>query len=461
MKKTNRQSHPSSFRDSSGFIFYEDRTLYRQVNKEYKENYDMLMNSGLYAALVDTNLLVKCEEMSSKIKKDHLAYKILKPEPVPFISYPYEWCFSQLKDAALATLNIQKTALKYEMSLKDASAYNIQFVNGKPLLIDTLSFEKYCEGQPWIAYRQFCQHFLAPIALMSHKDVRLNQLLKIYLDGIPLNLASTLLPLRTRCMLSLLSHIHLHSKSQNHFADKGKSLKSNRISRRSFLGLLEHLISTIEKLKWRPKGTEWAEYYDATNYSETAFAHKKEVLKSFLKKSPSSKTIWDLGANTGEFSRIASGFCNQVISFDIDYAAVEKNYLACVESNEKKIIPAVLDITNPSPGIGWENKERLSLLQRGPADSAIALALLHHLAISNNTPLEKIADFFSKACNTLIIEFIPKEDSQVKRLLLNREDIFHDYTQGSFEKKFKSNFRIKESVKNKNSCRTLYLMQKK
>ncbi|MCK5333360.1 MAG: hypothetical protein KAJ24_02525 [Candidatus Aenigmarchaeota archaeon] len=233
------------------------------------------------------------------------------------------------------------------------------------------------------------------------------------------------------------------------------------MSRRSFLGLLEHLISTIEKLKWRPKGTEWAEYYDATNYSETAFAHKKEVLKSFLKKSPSSKTIWDLGANTGEFSRIASGFCNQVISFDIDYAAVEKNYLACVESNEKKIIPAVLDITNPSPGIGWENKERLSLLQRGPADSAIALALLHHLAISNNTPLEKIADFFSKACNTLIIEFIPKEDSQVKRLLLNREDIFHDYTQGSFEKKFKSNFRIKESVKNKNSCRTLYLMQKK
>ncbi len=171
----------SSFRDPSGFLYWKNGELYRQINTVYSEHYEHLMVSGLYDRLAQDKLLIPHEEIE---RGNNSAYRILKPETVPFISYPYEWCFSELKDAALATLKIQRIALEYGMSLKDASAYNIQFHNGKPVLIDTLSFEKYREGEPWVAYRQFCQHFLAPLALMSFKDIRLNQLLKIYIDGI-------------------------------------------------------------------------------------------------------------------------------------------------------------------------------------------------------------------------------------------------------------------------------------
>lgn len=198
---------PGSFRDPSGFIFFENGSLYRQVNIVYRENYDQLINSGLYETLVRLGLMVSHEEVDLHYARTNSAYRILKPALIPFISYPYEWCFSQLKDAALTTLEIQKKALDFGMSLKDASAYNIQFLDGKPVFIDTLSFEKYEEGQPWVAYRQFCQHFLAPLALMCFSDVRLNQLLRIYPDGIPLDLASCLLPLRTFLKFSLLSHI--------------------------------------------------------------------------------------------------------------------------------------------------------------------------------------------------------------------------------------------------------------
>ena len=170
-----------SFRDSNGFVFWQDGALYRQVNTSYKDNYEHLMESGLYEVLVSGGLLLPHEEVNIQSSQPDLAYKVIRPELIPFISYPYEWCFSQLKDAALTTLEIQKTCLDFGMSLKDCSAYNIQFRKGKPVLIDTLSFEKYREGQPWVAYRQFCQHFLAPLALMSHKDIRLNQLLRVYI----------------------------------------------------------------------------------------------------------------------------------------------------------------------------------------------------------------------------------------------------------------------------------------
>ena len=191
-----------SFRDPSGFLFHLNGLIYRQINIEYKKNYIHLMKSGLYEALMDTKLLIPHEEVNIGSLASDNAYKIIKPEQVLFISYPYEWCFSQLKDAALTTLKIQKKSLNFGMSLKDCSAYNIQFRKGKPILIDTLSFEEYREGKPWIAYRQFCQHFLAPLALMSYKDIRLNQLLRIYIDGIPLDLAIHLLPFRTRFVFS-------------------------------------------------------------------------------------------------------------------------------------------------------------------------------------------------------------------------------------------------------------------
>jgi hypothetical protein len=450
---------PSSFRDPSGFLFEHKSTLYRQINTTYRANYDHLMESGLYEALTSAGLLIPHEEVGIGSPRPDLAYKIIKPALLPFISYPYEWCFSQLKNAALTTLRIQKTCLDFGMSLKDCSAYNIQFRKGRAVLIDTLSFEQYRDGHPWVAYRQFCQHFLAPLALMSYKDIRLNQLFRIYIDGIPLDLASSLLTIRSRLVFSLLSHIHLHAKSQKHFASHTLNESNYTMGRLSFLGLVDSLESAIKKLNWQPNGTEWANYYEDTNYSPIALQHKKEIVAGFLDRIK-PKSVWDLGANVGVFSRLASDKGIQTVSFDIDPAAVEKNYLEGVERGEENILPLVLDLTNPSPSIGWENEERISLGERGYADTVLALALIHHLAISNNVPLNRIASFFSHICNWLIIEFVPKSDSQVQRLLATREDIFPDYTQQDFEQEFGNFFTIGNRVKIRDSERMVYLMGK-
>lgn len=459
MRRASSAQLPGSFRDPSGFLFQQDGVIYRQVNLVYKDDYDHLMDSGLYQALVDDNLLIPHEEVGIEPPVPELAYKIIKPEPIPFISYPYEWCFSQLRDAALTTLKVQRKALDFGMSLRDSSAYNIQFKNGRPIFIDTLSFGKYCEGQPWVAYRQFCQHFLAPLALMSYKDIRLSQLLCIYIDGLPLDLTSCLLPWRTRLRFSLLSHIHLHARSQKRFADKPINVGQYRLSRYAFLGILNSLESTVKNLKWQPKGTEWADYYQDTNYSPQAFEHKKTIVAGFLDKVRPA-TVWDLGANVGVFSRLASDREIPTVSFDVDPAAVEKNYLDCVARGDTSILPLVIDLTNPSPGIGWENKERMSLKERGPADAVLALALVHHLAISNNVPLSRIAGFLSDICHWLIVEFVPKTDSQVQRLLATREDIFPNYTRQAFEQEFSRYFTIDDSADVRESQRTLYLMRR-
>jgi ribosomal protein L11 methylase PrmA len=450
----------SSFRDPSGFVFYRDNSVYRQVNDTYKVNYDCLVGSGLYESLVAAGLLIPHEEVDLAYARADSAYKVLKPEMIPFVSYPYEWCFSQLKDAALATIQIQKKALDFGMILKDASAYNVQFLRGRPILVDSLSFEEYREGQIWFAYRQFCQHFLAPLALMSYKDIRLSQLLRIYTDGVPLDLASSLLPFRTWLRFPLLVHIHAHARSQKRFAGKHLTVGERKVSRIALLGLVDSLESAIEKMEWQIGDTEWANYYEATNYTSEAFHHKRLVVTEFLlEAAPAS--VWDLGANTGVFSRIASNRGIPTVSFDLDPSSVETIYRASLDKGEESILPLVLDLTNPSPGIGWENRERISVLERGPADTVLALALVHHLAIANNLPFDRIAGFLSRICQSLIIEFVPKIDSQVKRLLSTREDIFPGYTQERFEETFDQHFVIERSTKIRGSERVLYLMRRR
>ncbi len=449
----------SSFRDPSGFLFWKDGQLYRQVNSTYQEDYGLFMGSGLYWALINAGLIMPHEEVAVEPQYPGLAYRVIKPELIPFISYPYEWCFSQLKDAALATLAIQTKAMEHGMSLKDCSAYNIQFRKGQPVFIDTLSFERYFEGQTWVAYRQFCQHFLAPLALMSKKDIRLGQLLRIYIDGVPLDLAGSLLPFRTRLSFSLLSHVHLHADSQRRFAGQSVDVSGYKMSRLSFRGLIDSLESSVKAMKWQPGGTEWAEYYKDTNYSAEAFQHKKQLVAEYLDRIK-PVNVWDLGSNVGTFSRLASDRGINTISFDIDPAAVEKNYLECVTKGETNILPLLIDLTNPSPGVGWQNNERMSLIDRGPADTVLALALIHHLAVSNNVPLNRIAEFFGTICNSLIVEFVPKSDTQVQRLLSTREDIFEDYDKYVFEKQFGQYFKIRDSVAVRDSGRILYLMEK-
>ncbi|MBT7783273.1 MAG: class I SAM-dependent methyltransferase, partial [Anaerolineae bacterium] len=386
----------------------------------------------------------------------------LQPEVIPFISYPYEWSFSQLKEAALATLAIQKRAIKAGMSLKDASAYNIQFHRGKAILIDTLSFEFYEEGNPWVAYKQFCQHFLAPLALMAKRDIRLSQLLRVYIDGIPLDLASDLLPKSSKLNAGLMMHIHLHAKAQSKYADEDieEKKQKKKINKQALLSLIDSLKNTIKKLEWNPAGTEWGNYYEITNYTDAAFLHKKELIFEWVKERE-PKEVWDLGANNGIFSRLASEQGVFTISFDIDPAAVEQNYRQVKSSKEENLLPLVSDLTNPSPALGWHNNERESFSERAPADMVFALALIHHLAISNNVPLQQLADFFSDTGKWLVIEFVPKSDSQVKKLLQSREDIFNEYMLEDFERVFKSRFTIHKKIHINESERHLFLMERR
>jgi len=420
------------------------------------------MDSGLYNGLVKAGLLVPHQEIEHAPAEKDLAYKVLQPDIVPFISYPYEWSFSQYKDAALVTLSIQKRALKRGMSLKDASVYNIQFLHGKPILLDTLSFEKYQEGQPWIAYKQFCQHFLAPLALMAFKDVRLSQLMRVHIDGIPLDLASKLLPVSTRLNFGLLTHIHIHAGAQKRYADTEIKRTKERVnmSKQAMIGLIDSLQASVKKLQWDAGGTEWGNYYDITNYSDTAFEHKKETVEKWIAQvKPSS--VWDLGANNGVFSRIASRAGIFTVSSDIDPTAVEHNYLQMRKDKEKNLLPLMQDLTNPSAALGWAHRERDAFKQRGPADMVFALALVHHLAISNNVPLVQVAEYFAELGNWLVIEFVPKSDSQVMKLLQSREDIFDRYTSEGFEEAFVKYFEIQERVKVVESDRVLYLYRKR
>lgn len=451
--------HSASFRDPDGWLFVRDGVLYRQVNHSYQEHYEHLMQSGLYEELEKDKQLVPHKEVNDILPLTGDAFKIIWPEPVPFISYPYEWSFSQLKDAALTTLAVQKKALNYDMSLKDASVYNIQFWKGTPVFIDTLSFEKYREGSPWTAYRQFCQHFLAPLALMSYKDTRISQVLRVFLDGFPLDLASSLLPWKTRFKFPLLTHIHLHARSQKHF--QKQSLKVNRrtMSRMAFTGLVDSLQSAITSLTGKHEKTTWSNYYNSS-CEDSYLEQKKHVVAEFLDQIKPA-TVWDLGANTGVFSRIASSREIETVAMDMDPVCVELNYRDVVKNKETFILPLVTDLTNPSPGTGWQNQERMSLMERGPCDTLLALALVHHLAISNNLPFSRIANFLRELGRTLIIEFVPKDDPRVQELLSGREDIFADYNREHFEAAFEKHFSIKKRVETGDSGRVIYLMEKK
>lgn len=454
--ENNTSFQQGSFRDPAGHIFVNNKSVFRSIHHNYQTNYDYLIKSGLFEHLTKNNLLVSHEELS--VHNDG-AYKTIKPKVIPFISYPFEWTFSQLKDAALLTLEIQEIALSYGMTLKDASAYNVQFIGSKPIFIDTLSFEIYNPSKPWVAYRQFCQHFLAPLALSSHVDIRINHLLRQFLDGIPLDFASKLLPTKTKLNFSLLTHLHLHAKSSAYYADKKVALGNKVFSKHSMLALIDSLKNAIKSLTFKMPKTQWGDYYDNTNYSKEAFENKLTIIKGYLEKIKPQE-VWDMGANSGIFSNLAAMQNAYTLSFDFDHVAVEKNYLESKEKNSKNILPLVLDITNPTPSLGWHHQERNSLLKRGPAEMVFALGLVHHLVITNNIPLHLIAYFLKDIGKYLVVEFIQKDDSQVQRLMFNKQDNNHQYCEDSFEYAFANYFTIVDKSHIEQSKRVLYLMEK-
>jgi ribosomal protein L11 methylase PrmA len=451
---------PSSFRDPSGFVFKEGGMVYRKVSSAYSGTYSKLLSTGLYKELSEKSKLVAHEEVTGRFEGRE-GEVFLEPQQISTISYPYEWSFEQLKDAALLTLSIAKTAIDHGMVLKDASAYNVQFENGAPIFIDTLSFDAYEEGTPWVAYGQFCRHFLAPLWLMAHVDYRSIYLLRTFIDGIPLDYACKLLGRKRRFSLTEMVHLRMHANLQHSKAkDQGSSVSGRRISKTSVLGLLDSLSSGIKKLEWKPGLTEWGDYYNDTNYSTDSARCKAELVERFVSMADPD-TVWDIGANDGTYSRLAAKHARQVVALDIDPIAVNSNYKKCKQEKTKNLLPLLMDFTNPSPSIGWACEERNGLFQRASADLVIALAVVHHLCISNNVSLERLTRFFdsiTKDC--LVVEFVPKSDSKVKILLSTREDVFPDYNLECFRQALLNRFDLVEECGISGSERTLLLLKK-
>jgi hypothetical protein len=455
---------PASFRDPAGFVFWREGVLYRQVQQSAAADWDAFHTSGLFASLVADGLLVEHAEEPIEAAAGPGAAAVIRPRQLEFISYPYEWCFSQLKEAALLTLQLQARALDAGMRLRDASAYNIQFERGRPILIDSLSFEVAPATEPWPAYRQFCEHFLAPLALVAYRDPRCALLLRDFIDGIPLDLAARLLPGRTRLNLGLASHLHVHAGAQRR-APKGPlaadaaPARTGRVSETGQRALLDSLRRTVEGVRWEPSG-HWAGYASATSYSEAGTRSKAAIVREMLNAVGGSRA-WDLGANTGTYSALAAEAGYRVVAWDQDAGSVEAHWRRVRGDATRPILPLVLDLSSPSPALGWALEERASFLERGQPDVVMALALVHHLAIGYNVPLPRIAGLFARMAPHAIVEFVPKEDPMTRRLLAARRDIFDDYSIDGLRRAFGATHTIVREAAIEDSPRSLFLLERR
>jgi hypothetical protein len=449
----------SSYRDPAGFMFELDGKLYRQVNMVFRENYDHFMTSGLYQALVGDGLLVSHEELEKDLAGTPGWFKTLIPEKIKVISYPYEWSFDMLKDAAMLTLNLLKRSLSFGMILKDATPFNIQWRHGKPVLIDTLSFEKYDPNLPWIAYRQFCECFLSPLVLMHYSRQPLQNLQLAYPDGIPLQMTRSLLPWKSRFSLHTYLHLHLHAKyAAKPVENGGKPVPI--FSEKKLSRLIESMMTLVTSLKLRGKPSTWENYYSEADTRDDYIEPKKKIIDAWIGTLGHVETALDAGANEGKFTDLLVQKGIEVVATDFDHAAINKLYRSYKAENKPGMLPLVMDVSNPSPAIGVNNKERTSFIERVNVDLCMALALIHHLAIGKNIPFIKLAHFFASMGNWLIIEFVPKEDPKIQEMLRQKTDIYSEYTEAGFVKAFEQYFILHQKQTIGGSKRVLYLFKK-
>lgn len=456
---TELKKHPASFRDPSGFVYHNRGTLYRFISRSIEQEWKHFLSSGLHEKLTTKKLLLPFREINENHWNEPGWLTTAEPQPIPFLNYAWEWSFSQLKDAALTTLEICKIALQHHMILKDATHLNIQFVDGKPQWIDSLSFDFYKDGEPWIAYRQFCECFLNPLLIAAFKPMEVHRLLLSYPSGIPASVTAPLLPFTTKLQTGILLHVHLQAKISGQ-KQQASAAKNYSVSQKGLQHILQSLEAIIRKLTPRStSSSKWNNYYEEGILSDEYLNVKKQMVTKWLHELSYSNLI-DFGTNNGEFALV----CNQtakVVALDMDSACIDSLYQTVKSQGVTNILPLVVDLSAPSPATGWFNREQPSFLNRSSFDAGIALALIHHLVIGKNIPLEQTAALFAGQCRQLLIEWVPKEDPKVKDMLQNRKDIFENYHMASFEDSFSSFFRIIKKENIGNTLRTLYLMERK
>jgi hypothetical protein len=461
MTRESNRTHEASFRDPSGYMFYDGPVLRRVVNPIYFPQYQKLKDAGFFTTLIEKGLLISHEETS--VNKDQI---ILTPEKIPFITNPYEWSFEQFKHAALHTLKLQKYALSKGFILKDASSYNVTFHKGKPIFIDTLSFDFYEEDTPWRAYKQFITHFFGPLVLAKYHGTEIFKMMQTHIDGIPVKLIASMLPKKTKLSATLFTNIHLLAKMESkHKEDYKAETKIANLSRKAQNNILDSLFNYIKDLKLN-ESTEWGDYYTKTNYEAAAFDAKKELIKEWTTALNPQRLI-DIGGNDGTFARTVLDKVPHVIVTDIDSNSVDHNYRQVQKNKETNMLPFVCDMLQPAPGIGFNNTERASLIERlkdYEPDLTLALALIHHITLSGNVPFEKSAEFFAKFSTNLIIEFPKRDDSWAESLLVRKREFinhFDFYNEANFEAGFKQYFTLEKKETVAGTKRILYLFTNK
>jgi len=457
--------NPGSFRDPAGQVFIRDKKIYRCIFDQGVNQFMAARDAGVFDTLIKRGLLISHEEIEVMDWTPHGTVFCLNHPRIPMVSYPWEWPFSMLKDAALIHLNAMEALIPLGFWLRDASSFNVQFDGQVLRLIDTLSVGRRRPDSPWVAYGQFCSHFLGPLALAAYGDVRMLSLWRNYLNGYPLDLVCKFLPFWQKFKPGLFMHLILHARAQN-MADRKEDIgktphsKTGKVSDRGLLGILKSLTRTVENIKWKRKSEIWEEYGEIRTYQQEDVVKKSEFVEKVVTQLK-PEIVWDLGANTGEFSLIAASSGAFVVSIDGDAACSEYVYRKYVrESTGKRILPLTMDLANPSPGLGWRGQERCSLEERGPADLVLALALVHHLVFSCCVPLIKIAEWLGNLGENLVVEFVPPTDPMVRKLMLNREEDHLPYDLNEFKNAFQKIFDIEYQMNLQNG-RSLYLCKRK
>lgn len=458
---------PGSFRDPKGHVFSHGDDIFRTVTAAGVEAYELARDSGLLRKLEACGDLVPGLEIEPRFATalGLDAPHVLRHPRLPFISYPYEWTFSALKDAALLHLEVILSGLDHGISLSDATAYNVQFNGWRPQFIDVLSFQRYADGEPWYAYRQFCEQFLNPLLLTALFGVPHHAWYRGNLEGIPTAELASLMRLRHRFNWRILSHVLLQArfqqKSRSDPARSGASARAVRLSRSGYSAIVTQLHNWISGM--RPAGgtgSVWSDYADANTYAETEYAAKRKAIAEFCEKRKPAM-LWDIGCNSGDFSETAlhagAGFA---VGFDADHEALDKAY-ARAKRDKLAFIPLYQDLANPSPGQGWSACERRGMQERRGADAVLALAIIHHLAIGRNVPLPDAVRWLVSLAPDGIVEFVPKSDPTVQTMLMVRDDIFDSYTEETFASALQQVATIVESRRISATGRTLYIYRRR
>ncbi len=389
----------------------------------------------------------------------------LDHETIPVISYAYEWSYSMLRDAALLHLELLGEALDADLILKDSTHFNIQWRGARPVFIDVPSFEQLGAGEAWVGYRQFCCMFLYPLMLQAYKDIPFHAWLRGSIEGIAPEVMNRHMSLRDYLRSGVLTHVYLQSSLDKRYSDRPQNLRSavadagfhKELIRNNVRGLQK----LIRKLEWRAGRSEWSHYATETSY-DAAETERKQAFVARAAASNRWKLVWDLGATTGNYSRIAAKYADAVVAMDADHLAVDRLYRQLKsedDSDSQKILPLVTNLADPTPSLGWRGAERKSLIERGRPELILSLALIHHVVIAANIPVRDFVEWLASTGAALVIEFVTREDEMVQTLLRNKADQYSDYTTEYFEQALAEFFQIQEREELKGGRRIIYFAQ--